>query len=121
MSVHDDEMLDQELDRPATRRDLLALRTALTASFDSRFDEIRRHLDEEMKAGVTDVRRHFDVVAESFKTEFKTLFDWTQATTSTIGARVDHVDVSHGARLTSVEFRVTRLEQRRKPRSPATS
>ena len=51
-------MSDDDLDKPATRRDIV------------------------------DLRRHFDVVNENFKSEFKNLFDWAEATTSSTGAHV---------------------------------
>ena len=82
-------MPEDDLDQPATRRDLIALREEL--------------------------RTHFNVVAEQFKAEFKNLFDWTEATTSTIGTPLDGVENDHGSRLTSLETRVTRIEQRHKP------
>jgi hypothetical protein len=71
-------------------------------------DEVRAYVD----ARYQELRRHFDVVAESFRAEFKNLFDWTEATTSSTGARVDEIDSEHGARLSSLELRVTRLERR---------
>ena len=101
-------MREQDLDQPATRRDVQALETAtrrdllaLEARVDTRFDELRRH---------------FDVVAESFKTEFRNLFDWTQTTTSTLGGRLDRLEVDHQARVGSVELHVAQLERLRKPR-----
>jgi len=63
-----------------------------------------------------DLRRHFDVVAESFNAQFGQLFDWTQTTTSTLGARVDRLEENHETRVGSLELRVTRLERRRKRR-----
>jgi hypothetical protein len=84
-------MRDQELDQPATRRDVLALEEKL--------------------------RSHFDVVAESFRADFANLFDWTKVTTSAIGERLDGLEHNDANRLTSVESRVTRLERRRKSSS----
>ena len=51
---------------------------------------------------------------ESFKAEFSNLYDWTRATTSTLGQRVDHLESNHGSRLRTLETRVARLEKRRK-------
>jgi len=84
------DMKDEELDQPATRRDLLELRAELTSelvtvfsdALDRRTSELRRALDER----TSELRRHFDVIAESVKSDFSNLFDWTQATTSTTGA-----------------------------------
>ena len=101
-------MLEEELNRPATRRDLLAL--------EPRFDSIDRRFDE--------LRRHFDSVAEQFTTEFKNLFDWTQATTTTMGQRLDRIEDDYGTRLTSVEIRLTKLEigpkKKKRPSTPRT-
>jgi hypothetical protein len=74
-------------------------------------DEMQAHVDRRYQ----ELRRHFDVVAEEFRSDFKNLFDWTEETTSTIGARVDGIEEDHGSRLTSLEVRVTRIEQRDKP------
>ncbi|MBI3400919.1 MAG: hypothetical protein HY048_05825 [Acidobacteria bacterium] len=163
----DDEMLDQDLDQPATRRDLhafavslreemragdaalreemragdtalreemragdAALReemragdAALDASLrgeiharderiDQRFDEMDRRFDA-MDRRFDELRAHFDLTAENFRAEFRNLYDWTLARTSSLGARLDHVEKDHGTRLLSVETRVTRLERRR--------
>ena len=114
-------MIDPELDQPATRRDLLTLEEKLRRHMDDRSDELRRHMadrSDELRRHMEDrsdqlrrhmddrsdeLRRHFDVVAESFKSDFANLFDWTQSTTSTMGGRID-----------GLESRVTRLEPRRK-------
>jgi hypothetical protein len=80
----DHPMTDQDLDQPATRRDLRALETALRddmraleATLDVKFDE-----------RTAELRRHFDLTAENFRAEFRNLFDWTNATTSSFGTRV---------------------------------
>ena len=44
-----------------------------------------------------ELRRHFDVVTESFKSDFKNLFDWAEVTTSSTGARVDGLESGHGS------------------------
>ena len=137
MPTRDDEneMTDQDLDQPATRRDLRALRgevhelgTALRGEIGELGASLRgemsalegslradiRALDTKIDERTADLRRHFDVTAEQFKAEFKNLFDWTNSTTSGLGTRLDRVETTHEARLTSVELRVTRLERRRK-------
>ncbi len=84
----EDDMTGAELIQPATKRDLRTLR-----------EELRQHIDERS----AELRRHFDVTAESFKSDFANLFDWTESTASTMGKRID-----------GVESRVTRLERRSK-------
>lgn len=113
-----------DLDAPATRRDVADLRHDMERRFaqvDARFDASERRVDarfdeleRRFETRVTDLHRHFDVVAESFKTEFRNLFDWTHATTSSLGERLDNLERDHGARLDSLDTRVTRLERRRK-------
>jgi hypothetical protein len=99
MADREDEMIDAELDQPATRRDIHELRHELRHELATARHELERRLDDRS----AELRRHFDVVAESFKADFANLFDWVQSTTSTIGERVD-----------GLESRVTRLERRRK-------
>ena len=77
-------MREDDLDRPATRRDLLEL------------------------------RRHFDVVSESFRSEFRNLFDWARSTTDTLGRRVDGLEDNHEHRLTALELRMTNAESRKR-------
>lgn len=151
-------MLDQDLDQPATRRDLrafgaslreeihagdaalreemrgemrasnAALRDEMHAGDAALRDEMRagnvalesslrgelRTLEERMARRFDELRTHFELTAENFRAEFRNLYDWTLATTSSLGARLDHVEQNHGTRLLSVETRVTRLERRRK-------
>ena len=90
--------------KEATRGDLLAIE----ARVDKRFDQIDGRME--------DLRRHFDMVAENFDTKFSHLFDWTQATTSTLGGRLDRLEQDHQTRVGSVELPVTQLEQQLKPR-----
>jgi len=59
-------MLEEHLDLPATRRDIVELR-----------NELRNELD----GRVAELRRHFDVVAERFKSESKNLFELTSLET----------------------------------------
>jgi inorganic triphosphatase YgiF len=81
-------MAEDDLDRPVTRRDVIAILDEREVA--TRRDLLR--LRDEVKADLSSVREelriHFNVVAEQFKDEFKNLFDWTEATTSTIGAGV---------------------------------
>ena len=128
-----DAMLDQTLDQPATRRDLLALETATRGDLlalemrvgerfdqvDRRFEQLETRIDkrfEQIDGTLDNLRRHFDVVNESFKTEFRNLFDWTTTTTSSLGVRLDRLEEDHHTRMESVELRVTRLEPRPKQR-----
>ncbi len=108
---NDENEMDAHLDQPATRRDVRELRTDVGELRDA----TRRDLIELRE----ELRRHFDVVAESFKTEFKNSFDWAEATTSSTGTRVDEIEAEHGARLSSLELRVTRLEHRPGRKPPA--
>mgnify|MGYP001490938035 CR=1 FL=1 len=71
-------------------------------------------MDAKLAAQNAELRRHFDLTAENFRAEVRNLFDWTNATTSSLGTRLERVETSHETRLTSVELRVTRLERRRK-------
>ena len=110
-----------DLDRPATKRDLAAVTDATRRECVALAEATRREcvaLAAATKADLAAVedrlRRHFDVVVVSFKAEFHKLYDWTHATTSTLGARVDRLESNHGSRLLTLETRVTRLEKRRK-------
>jgi len=138
----------EDLDRPATKRDLFELQAATKRDFlelatkdDLRAleaatkDDIRalgaatkddlraldaarqrdlRGFEENVNARFDELHRHFDVAIESFKTEFASLYDWTLATTSSVGQRVTRLETDHGRRLLGLETRVTRLEKRRK-------
>jgi hypothetical protein len=112
-----DEMPEEDLDQPSTRRDIRALDKSLCEEMILREAAIRAEIrarDERIDERFDELRRHFDLIVESFKTEFRNLYDWTHATTSALSARLDHVENDHGTRLLSVETRVTRLERRRK-------
>ena len=100
----------EDLDRPATRRDLVALEGATKADLSA----LQAAMKADQLAVETRLRRHFDVVVEAFKTEFGSLYDWTHATVSSLDKRVGHLETDHGGRLLGVETRVTRLEKRRK-------
>jgi hypothetical protein len=133
----------EDLDRPVTRRDLVALEAATKADLSEFQAAMKADLSEfqaAMKADLSEfqaamkadlgefqaamkadqlavetrLRRHFDVVVEAFKTEFGSLYDWTHATVSSLDKRVGHLETDHGGRLLGVETRVTRLEKRRK-------
>jgi hypothetical protein len=161
-----------DLDRPATKRDLLALAADINRSFATKDDlkafatkddlktfatkddlkafamkddlktfatkddlkafptkddlkayPTRDEIKEELKAYATkadldarfeELRRHFDMTAERFETQFNNLFDWTSASTSSLGRRVTDLETNHGGRLLNLETRVTRIEKRRK-------
>ena len=125
----------------ATRGDLLALEARVDKQFeesaarvDKRFEQIDRRFEqidgrfeqidgrfeqidrrfEQIDGRFDELRRHFDLTSESFKAEFRNLFDWVQATTSTLEKRLDRLEKDHHARVGSVELRVTRLERHRK-------
>ena len=121
----------EDLDRPATRRDLVALEAAtkadlgalqtamkdlgaLQAAMKADLGALQAAMKGDQLALETRLRRHFDVVVEAFKTEFGSLYDWTHATVSSLDKRVGHLETDHGGRLLGVETRVTRLEKRRK-------
>lgn len=104
-----------DLDRPVTHRELRAELEAFATK------EELRALREEMAAGFADMRayvefstnelkRHFDIVTERFRDEFANLYDWTVATTTTLGNRTTTLEAGHR----TLETRVTRLESRRK-------
>jgi hypothetical protein len=122
MAPPEDDMTD--LDRPVTKRDLAEFATKYDfAGFATKrdlaefaFDTKREiaELREATRRDVDDLHRHFDIVVESFKSEFRNLFDWVQTTTSTMGGRIDRLETDHGSRFLVLETRVTRLEKRRK-------
>jgi len=93
----------------ATKDDLSALR-----ALDAARQRDLRGFEENVNARFDELHRHFDVAIESFKTEFASLYDWTLATTSSVGQRVTRLETDHGRRLRGLETRVTRLEKRRK-------
>jgi hypothetical protein len=39
-----------------------------------------------------ELRTHFDLTAESFRSEFRNLYDWTLATTTSLGTRVEALE-----------------------------
>ena len=112
-----------DLDRPVTRRELreeleailknLATKEDLQA-FATKEDLKAYPTREEMNARFDELRTHFHVVAEAFRSDFNNLYDWTVANTNILTKRVRHVETRHGARLLSLEGRVTHLENRPK-------
>ena len=97
-----DGMTTLDLDQPATRRDILELRGEIA--------DLRTEITAALEGQIAALRLHFDVVAESFKADFRNLFDWTQATTASGGARLDTIERDHGNRLSGLELRVASLE-----------
>jgi hypothetical protein len=112
----------EDLDRPATKRDLQAFATkadleAFATKADlqalaARVDLLA--LEMATKSDVLELHRHIDVLIESFKAEFASLYDWSNARVSTLDTRMEHLETDHGRRLPGLETRVTRLEKRRK-------
>jgi predicted nuclease with TOPRIM domain len=137
-----DAMID--LDQPATRRDLKEMGDRIGIRFqqvdtrfeqidvrfeqidarfkqvDARFEQIDARFDQiddkfrKVDDNFQELRNHFDVVVETFKTEFRNLFDFVHATTRSLGARLDRLESNHGARLLALETRMTAFEKRRK-------
>jgi hypothetical protein len=98
----------EELKAFATKEDLKAFATK---------EELKAFATkEDLKAGLREVRdelrTHFDVVAESFRSQFGYLHDWVEANTTGVATRVEQLERGHGARLLSLEGRVTNLENR---------
>ena len=123
-------------DQPATRGDVENLRDEMNSRFaqvderfakvderfakvdarfdqmDARFHQMDKRFDQ-MDERFEEVRRHFDVTAESFRSEFRSLFDFVQANDGGLSSRIESIETGHGARLGALENRVTRLEKRR--------
>ena len=96
-------MPEDDRDRPATRRDVMAI-----------LDERQVATRGDLLEFRDELRRHFDVMTESLRSDLRNVFDWAQATTSTIGTRVDRIEDEHESRLSLLEVRMTRVEQSRK-------
>jgi len=92
----------EDLKAFATKEDLKAFAT----------NEDLKATREEMNRRFDELRTHFDVVAESFKSDFKNLHDWVEANTKGLARRLDKVETEHGARLLSLETRMSRREAR---------
>ena len=127
-----------DLDRPVTRRELRAelqeLRSELRAEFTTKtelyamkaelqagteglrtemragFAEMRTYVDVSVKSVRDELRTHFDIVAESLRGDIRNMFDWMKANINGVTTRVDAIETGHGARLTTLETRVTKLE-----------
>src|SRR5437870_2585398 len=115
-----DDMTD--LDRPVTRRELREELKAFATKEDLKAFATREEslklfatkdefmaLRDEMNKRFDELRTHFDVVAESFRSDFNNLYDWTLANTRILAKRVRHVEVGHGSRLQALEARVMQL------------
>ena len=115
MAPGSDDMTD--LDRPVTLRDLHDVRAELRAELDelrtemaTGFAEMRGYVDFSVKSSRDELRTHFDVIAESLRADFRSMFDWMKANMTSVTSRVDALETGHGARLTALEGRVTKLE-----------
>jgi hypothetical protein len=105
----------EDLKAFATKEDLKAFATKEELkAFATKEDLDRFATKEDLNKHVTELRTHFDVVAESFKSQFGSLHDWVEANTNSLATRVETLEAGHGARLLSLEGRVTRIESRRK-------
>jgi hypothetical protein len=85
----------EDLKAFATKEDLEALRAETSAGF----ADMRAFVEFALMAVRDDMRRYVDVMMEGFRTEFRSLYDWTAATTTTLSSRIDRL-----------ETRVTNLE-----------
>jgi hypothetical protein len=128
MAPSSDDMPD--LDRPVTLRDLHALRTELRSELQgfatkeelrtsieslrtemaTGFAEMRGYVDFSVKSSHDELRTHFDVIAESLRADFRSMFDWMKANLTSVTNRVEALETGHGARLSTLEARVTKLE-----------
>ena len=130
------------LDQPVTRRELRAelqdLRAELRADFATKaelqavkvelqagteqlrtevsagFAEMRGYVDFSVRSLRDELRTHFDVIAESLRGDIRNMFDWMKANINGATTRVDALETGQGARLTTLETRVTMLEAERK-------
>jgi type I site-specific restriction-modification system R (restriction) subunit len=105
--------------RAATKEDLKDLRAAMKEDL----KDLRASLDEDLRRYATkddllavrdELRTHFDAVTERFTDEFRYLHDWVDANTNGLAVRVGALETGHGARLLSLETRVTSLESQRR-------
>ena len=127
--MNSEHIIDADLDRPATRRDLRALEARFGRvderfeGIDARFDRIDarfERIDERFKQTeelILEVearlKRHFDLVAEESRAQFANLFDWVRGTTTTLGERLDSLESEHGRRLDNADARLTAIELRK--------
>jgi hypothetical protein len=108
MAPASDDMAD--LDRPITFRELRSELEELRTEMATGFAEMRGYVDFSVKTSRDELRTHFDVIAESLRADFRNMFDWMKANMTSVTGRVDALETGHGARLTSLETRVTKLE-----------
>jgi hypothetical protein len=57
-----------------------------------------------------ELRTHFDIVAESLRADIHNVIDWLKANINGVSTPVDAIETGHGARLTGLETRVTKIE-----------
>jgi hypothetical protein len=57
---------------------------------------MRGYVDFSVKSSRDELRTHFDVVAESFRSEFRSLYDWTLATTTALAKRIEALEQRDG-------------------------
>lgn len=93
-----------DLDRTLTVREFREFRVELEARLQAFATK------DDLKATRDELRSYIDLMIESFKTEFANLYDWTRSTTDSLAKDVAALEAGHGARITSLETRVTRLE-----------
>jgi hypothetical protein len=107
MAPDSDDMPD--LDRPVTRRELREELHELRAELRGELAS-QAALDAAMKSLRDELRTHFNIVAESLRADIHNMFDWMKANINGVTMRVDALETGHGARLTILETRVTKLE-----------
>ena len=74
------------------KADLQAGTEQLRTEMSSGFAEMRAYVDFSFKAVRDELRMHFDLTAESFRSEFRNLYDWTLATTTSLATRVEALE-----------------------------
>jgi hypothetical protein len=103
----------EDLKAFATKEDLKAFATKEDLKLYATKEDLKAHpTREEMNRRFDELRTHFDVVAESFKSEFRNLHDWVEANTKGLAKRIDKIETEHGARLLGLETRMSRREAR---------
>jgi len=103
----------EDLKAFATKEDLKAFATKEDLKLYATKEDLKAHpTREEMNRRFDELHTHFDVVAESFKSDFKNLHDWVEANIHGLARRLDTVETEHGARLLSLETRMSRREAR---------
>jgi hypothetical protein len=74
------------------RADLQAGTEQLRAETSAGFAEMRAYVDSSLKSVRDELRVHFDLTAERFRSEFRNLYDWTLATTTSLATRVEALE-----------------------------